>query len=130
MNRRGQRRATNVTVQFVTRPAVTGVGFVTNISPTGAFMETRFPLPLLSLVYLESTDPAPAARPRSHLAATVVRCSATGVGLEWCEFGAETTDTYARFADLSDEFIDSHQLSLPDIPQAARSFEARPTASS
>jgi hypothetical protein len=115
---RGQRRSTNVTVQFFTRPDTIGVGRVVNVSTTGAFMETQVPLRLLSLLYLEPTDQPPADSTRGRIAATVVRCDATGVGLEWCEFAAETTKVYARFATGSNDLADAPQLPLPAIPDA------------
>jgi len=52
----GQRRSTNVAVQFFTRPDATGFGRLVNISSTGAFMETQSPLRILSLLYLEPID--------------------------------------------------------------------------
>src|ERR1700704_3861021 len=93
---RGQRRSSDVTVQFFTRPATTGVGRVLNVSATGAYMETQLPLRLLSVLYLEPTDSLLADGTGGRIAATIVRCTATGVGLEWCEFGAEATRVYAR----------------------------------
>jgi hypothetical protein len=115
---RGQRRSTNVTVQFFTRPATIGIGRVVNVSPTGAFMETQLPLRLLSLLYLEPTDQPPADSTSGRIAATVVRCSATGVGLEWCEFAAETTKVYARLSTGPNDFADAHQWPLPAMPDA------------
>jgi hypothetical protein len=125
-HQRGQRRSTNVAVRFFTRPATSGIGRVLNVSSTGAFLETQLPLRLLSLLYLEPADESNCG----HIAATVVRCSASGVGLEWYEFAAETSKAYAHLAAGSNEFADSHQLSLPGMPDAAplphaasRSFE-------
>jgi hypothetical protein len=115
---RGQRRSTNVTVQFFTRPATIGVGRVLNVSSTGAFMETQRPLRLLSLLYLEPTDQLPADSPSGRIAAIVVRRSATGVGLEWCEFGAEATRVYARLATGSNDLADELQLPLPAMANA------------
>jgi hypothetical protein len=115
---RGQRRSTNVTVQFFTRPATIGIGRVVNVSATGAFMETQLPLRLLSLLYLEPTDQLPADSTSGRIAATVVRCGATGVGLEWCEFAAETTKVYARLATGSNDLADAHQWPLPAMPDA------------
>jgi hypothetical protein len=109
---RGQRRSTNVTVRFFTRPATIGIGRVLNVSATGAFMETQLALRLLSLVYLEPTDQLPADGTNGRIAATVVRCCATGVGLEWCEFAAEATRVYARLATGSNDFADEQQLPL------------------
>jgi hypothetical protein len=115
---RGQRRSTNVTVQFFTRPATMGIGRVLNVSATGAFMETQLPLRILSVLYLVPTDQLPTDRTGGRIAATVVRCSAAGVGLEWCEFGAETTKAYARLVTGSSDLADEHQLSLPAFPDA------------
>ena len=107
---RGQRHSTDVTVQFFTRPATIGFGRVINVSATGAFMETRFPLRPLSVLYLAPTDLDGTS---GRIAATVVRHTATGVGLEWCEFGAEATRVYARLAAGSNDLADEHQLPLP-----------------
>jgi len=115
---RGQRHSTDVTVQFLTRPATIGIGRVLNVSSTGAFMETQTPLPLLSLVYLQPADQLPGDGTGGRIAATVVRCSATGVGLEWCEFGADATRVYARLAAGSNDLADEHQLPLPAPPNA------------
>jgi len=125
MNRRGQRRTANVTVRFITRPTVTGVGFVTNVSATGAFMETRFPLPLLSLIYLEPVDPILTNTARKRLAATVVRIAPSGVGLAWYEFSAETTAVYARLAEGAKDRVDPHQLPLPAVPDATAAAQPR-----
>jgi hypothetical protein len=115
---RGQRHSTDVTVQFFTRPATIGFGRVLNVSATGAFMETRLPLRLLSLLYLEPTDRLPGGGTRGRIAATVVRCSATGVGLKWCEFAAEATMVYACLATGWNDLADEHQLTLPAMPNA------------
>ena len=115
---RGERRSTDVTVKFFTRPAIAGVGRILNISTTGAFMETHLPLRLLSLLYLEPTNQATADDACGRIAATVVRFSASGVGLEWCEFAAQTTKAYARLAAGSHDIADALQLLLPGMPNA------------
>lgn len=115
-HRWGQRRSTNVTVRFVTLPATTGIGRLLDLSSTGAFMETNLNLRLLSLLYLEPAEEPVATGASGRLAATVVRRGPTGVGLEWCEFGAETTQVYARLAGRSHHFADAYQLQLPAIP--------------
>lgn len=120
---RGQRHPTDVTVRIFTRPATIGVGRVLNVSSTGAFLETELPLRLLSLLYLEPMGPAAPGGSEGRIAATVVRCGATGVGLEWCEFAAETTKAFARLAAASNDADEAHQLPLPemaDTPPASR----------
>jgi hypothetical protein len=115
---RGRRHATDVTVRFFTRPDTIGVGRVLNVSATGAFMETQLPLRPLSLVYLEPTEQRRSYDAGGRIAATVVRCTATGVGLEWCEFAAEATHVYAQLARGSNDLVDELQLPLPAIPTA------------
>jgi hypothetical protein len=114
---RGLRRPTNIAVQFFTRPAMRGVGRLLNISSSGAFMETQLPLRPLSLVYLEPADPVSGQDAPGRIAATVARCTATGVGLEWCEFGAETTKVYAWLI-TSNDVAHSPQLPLPTMPES------------
>ena len=113
---RGQRHSTDVMVQFFTRPSTVGIGRVINVSATGAFMETELLLRPLSLLYLEPTDCLPTHGTSGRIAATIVRCTPTGVGLEWCEFGAEGTRAYARLTAGSNDFADTHQWSLPSMP--------------
>jgi hypothetical protein len=83
-------------------------------------METQFTLRLLSLVYLQPTDLLPSDGAAGRIAATVVRHSATGVGLEWCEFGADATRVYARLAAGSNDLGEEGQLPLPAAPDTLR----------
>jgi len=115
---RGQRHLVDVTVQFFTRPGTIGAGRVLNVSATGAFMETRLPLRPLALLYLEPMLQGPADGTGERIAATVVRCTPTGVGLEWCEFAAEATRAYARLVTGSNDLADEHQLPLPAVANA------------
>jgi hypothetical protein len=102
-----------------------GIGLVTNISATGAFLETQTPLRLLSILYLESADPDLAEGACGRIAATVVRRGATGVGLKWCEFAADTTKVYARLLAGANERMDEHQLPLPAMPDSPDSAVVR-----
>jgi hypothetical protein len=95
-----------------------GIGLVTNISATGAFLETQAALRLLSIVYLEPSDPDLAHSALGRIAATVVRRGATGVGLKWYEFAADTTRVYARLLADASEASDNHQLPLPSMPDS------------
>lgn len=114
---RGQRRSTDVAVQFFTRPDATGIGRLVNISSTGAFMETQSPLRILSLLYVEPIGlPSVNNGTSGRLAATVVRCEASGVGLKWCEFAADTTKAFAHLVAGSIDLAAAQQLWLPVIP--------------
>jgi hypothetical protein len=101
-----------------------GMGLVTNISATGAFLETQAALRLLSIVYLEPADPDLAESARGRIAATVVRRAATGVGLKWCEFAADTTKVYARLLAGANEADNTQQLPLPAMPDSPVSAAA------
>jgi len=94
-HRWGRRKATDAAVRFMALPGTLGVGRVTNVSVTGAFMETGVALPFATLVHLESIETAAEAT-RQRLAASVVRCTERGVGLEWCEC-ASNSILYAQF---------------------------------
>lgn len=98
-HRWGQRRRTDVTVRIFAAPSIVGMGHVLNISPTGAYMETAIALRKMSLVYLEPFDRVLQSQPAGRIAALVVRSSAAGVGLEWCEFATEMTMAYARMTN-------------------------------
>jgi hypothetical protein len=64
-------------------PTISGAGRILNISCSGAWLETSVSLRLCSLLYLESLDDR--APPGARASASVVRRTAHGVGLEWCE---------------------------------------------
>jgi hypothetical protein len=59
-------------------------------------MVTQAPLRRLSLLLLRPMDFIEGEN--KQIAATVVRQEARGVGLEWCEFEAETMKSYLRLA--------------------------------
>lgn len=82
-HRAERRYDTDVEVRFVALPATIGSGRMTNISLTGAFMETASQLRLASRVYVEGLDRGVGGAVK-RLAATVVRRCSAGVGLEWC----------------------------------------------
>jgi hypothetical protein len=100
-HRWGRRKSTDVAVRFVATPATIGTGKIVNISLTGAFLETRAQLRLLSLVHLELSgavsggDQASGGDQENLLVASVVRQTPLGVGLEWCD-SAVSAAAYAR----------------------------------
>jgi hypothetical protein len=94
-HRWGHRKSTDVAVRFVASPATIGIGRVTNVSLTGAFMETGVQLRLLSLVYLEPFGTVADDDLMSRLVASVVRQTPSGVGLEWCDSTA-SAKAYTR----------------------------------
>jgi hypothetical protein len=82
-HRWGRRHSTNIQVSFFARPTTSGTGRLLNISWSGAWMETSVSLNLCSLLSLDVIDDPPP--PGVRATAIVVRRTAKGVGLEWCE---------------------------------------------
>jgi hypothetical protein len=93
-----------------------GTGRILNISMTGAFMATRMPLRLLSVVYVASSC---SRRVRtSGMAAFVVRHDAGGVGLEWCEALQDGLGVVARLALLSNNDVEA--AAVQPLPAESR----------
>jgi hypothetical protein len=100
-HRWGQRIATDVPVNLVSVPAAIGVGRILNASVTGALVQTRLRLPLLSLVYIETAESVSHLGPIGRLVGCVVRRGAGELGIEWCDADA---DAVLRFlAALRDD---------------------------
>ena len=100
-HRWGRRQSTNLFVRFFASSGATGIGCVLNISSTGAFLATTARLRPLSLVYLEPAGATFWQIQSRRIAASVVREDASGVGLEWCEAAAETTNVVTRLTSLA-----------------------------
>jgi hypothetical protein len=98
-HRWGQRIVTNVPVSLVGAPAAIGVGRILNVSTTGALVRTRLPLPLLSVVCLETADPY--LRPIGRLMGCVVRDGGSEIGIEWCD--ADSDAVLQLLAALRDD---------------------------
>jgi hypothetical protein len=107
-HRWGRRKVTDAPVRFVALPATFGLGRITNVSVTGAFMETYAKLPLAAVVHLESIDSNNGV-PRQRLTANVVRVDAHGVGLEWQECASNST----LFAQFGSAYRDRADFSRP-----------------
>jgi hypothetical protein len=82
-HRCGRRFSTDVPVSMIALPSTIGAGRILNMSSTGAFIDTRLILPVLTLVYLEEPRALRRARPSERYAACVVRQCVSGVGVEW-----------------------------------------------
>jgi hypothetical protein len=82
-HRWGRRVATDVDVRIFADPASAGWGRLRNISVSGGFVETALRIPVLCTLCL--TAPATDSRDEYLVRAIVVRNTADGVGVEWCE---------------------------------------------
>jgi len=80
----------------VCAPALMGIGRITNISLTGAYLETAMQLRLLSVLDVTAVDARLLNGRARGMSACVVRRDSSGVGLEWCESVAERTSVDAR----------------------------------
>lgn len=84
-HRWGSRQVIDVPVRFIALPATIGAGRITNVSMTGAFLETRMQLRPMALLYVEMIHRSQEPGRRRRLSASVVRRTELGVGIEWCE---------------------------------------------
>lgn len=114
-HRCGQRFSTDVPVSLIALPAAIGFGRVLNMSSTGAFIQTKLILPVLTLVYLE----APGVLRRDGLAERfscyVVRQCVGGIGIEWFDTAPDWVLTKAveRDRDSPGELVQhSHNFLL------------------
>jgi len=72
-------------------------GRIRNVSVTGAFVETRHALPLLSLVHVALVPSQPEDEPPQRVAAWVVRHCPNGIGLEWCDLSGQARERILRW---------------------------------
>ncbi len=91
-HRWGCRISTDFAVRLVALPATIGTGRMLNVSQTGAFVQTSVACPVLSVVYVELVASPATAFGLSRIAACLVRRSAGGVGLEWCDLAPDAVD--------------------------------------
>jgi hypothetical protein len=89
-HRWGSRKAIDVPVRFIALPATIGTGRITNVSMTGAFLETRAELRPMAVLYVEMIQMLHEPGTRKRLSASVVRRTDLGVGIEWCEAASKS----------------------------------------
>jgi len=112
-------------VQFFAGPGTIGTGRLVNMSSTGAFMETTVPLRPLCIVNLGPVGVAVGESKDRSVAASVIRQSARGVGLEWCEAAAGSKSVDSRLKALGGALDGTDELPLRAafafVPPAPRS---------
>ena len=83
-HRWGVRHLLDISVRLDDRPQLLTFARLKNASASGAYVETRVALPMLSRMWIEldwdRRDDS------NRIAACVVRTEQDGVGLEWCDF--------------------------------------------
>jgi hypothetical protein len=83
-HRWGQRKATRQRVSVLTAGGIAAQGHIANASISGAFIKTPLPAAVLSIVRVAFIADN-RSRVTATVAAQVVRKTAEGLGLEWCE---------------------------------------------
>ncbi len=85
-HRWGERMAMGIPVQITVHPLAARDGRLVNVSMSGALIQADFDARVLSRIEVRIQPPGqPPAQPMV-LTAYVVRRSAGGIGVEWCEF--------------------------------------------
>ena len=88
-HRWGHRREINRAVHLGTRGGLVARGRLTNVSISGAFVQSPLPASLFSYVQIQFTAMLNGKRTTTALEAQVVRKDSTGFGIEWCELAPE-----------------------------------------
>ena len=88
-HRWGQRWEVEKSVQLRTRGGVVARGRLCNVSISGAFVESTLPVRLLSYVQVHFATELMSRRTNLSIEGQVVRRSAEGFAVEWCEFAPE-----------------------------------------
>ncbi len=94
-HRWGRREAVDIAVHLIAQLSVVGRGRMSNLSLTGAYLETDVRLRPLSIVFLEPAWSSASPGFDCSVAASVIRIDAGGLGLEWLDDSA-----YARIQQL------------------------------
>ena len=95
-HRWGQRKAVRQRVRVILAGAISAQGHVANVSISGAFVWTRLPAPVLSIVQIAFVaDDHRSSLASGTVAAQVVRRTPEGLGLEWCDQVPKIADALA-----------------------------------
>jgi hypothetical protein len=117
-HRWGQRKAAHQRVRLLTAGGIVAYGHLVNVSVSGSFVKTALPARILSIVQIDFVTENRRSRVFRTVAAQVVRKTADGIGLEWCEQVAEIVDVLATKAVSSDP-LTIKPSSLPHDTEAA-----------
>lgn len=85
-HRCGHRRNVHVEVRVSTRAGLSGHGFLTEASGSGARLVTHLRLPLHSIVILTCDEIKTPDSKRLRLEAEIIRDTVDGYGIEWTQF--------------------------------------------
>jgi hypothetical protein len=97
-HRWGHRQTAHQPVRLLTVGGVAGYGYILNVSVSGAFVQTPLPARTLSLLHITFVSQNRRFCAIRKASAQVVRKTADGLGLEWCE---QMPEIVALVASLS-----------------------------
>lgn len=96
-HRCGHRRTAALTVVIRTRHGLVIHGLITDISSSGAMIQSMPPLRRNTLVSIQfNTDATVEERRRSTVVGEVIREQRTGFAVEWCQFSPEVVVAIIR----------------------------------
>ena len=106
-HRWGQRKTAHQPVRLLTVGGIVAHGYIVNVSISGLFVKTPLPARLLSTVQIAFVAENRRSRVFRTVAAQVVRRTAEGLGLEWCEQIPEIVDALATMPASGDSLATS-----------------------
>lgn len=86
-HRWGIRRAVDVGVKLYVRPSLPAFGRLLNASASGAYVATSIKVPIMTRIQVALGWDGLQRGRRHRIAAYVVRSDASGIGIEWRQFG-------------------------------------------
>ena len=95
-HRWGHRREINRVVHVETRSGLAARGHVTNVSISGAFINSPLPVRLFTHITVRFTATHHHKRHRMTVEGQVVRTDPSGFGIEWTEFAPEVVRALAN----------------------------------
>ena len=97
-HRWGERIVVDIPVQVSVPPLVIGIGRITNISISGAWISGRFDLPPLARAVIVFDFSLGGVRESLPIACFVARVRAEGIGVEWRELAPQIVSDLMLFA--------------------------------
>ncbi len=116
-HRWGDRRRLTLRVRIRRRGHNSAIGWLTDISLSGAYVRTTAALSLVSRIHVEvDARTADDTRPRPlRLQGRVVRHGPAGMGIEWEEFASETLNEILRIATPTHQQRTAHKVEAAQV---------------
>jgi hypothetical protein len=104
-HRWGQRKTAHQPVRLLTVGGIVAHGYIVNVSISGSFVKTPLPARVLSTIQIAFVGENRRARVFRAVPAQVVRKTAEGLGLEWCE----------QMPDIVSALATAHSYDIADV---------------